>query len=207
MGITKNTRVVVTIPPGNWFGGYDRVSTPPLIEHLERRFGTEFYQLDTTPWAIDDRFAQQKQIEDLRDYNPDIAIALINSGYGMLCSVKTDGNARNLFTDILNIPLIMPWDHGLFQFPSLVPHHYPDSMNEGKNLRQRVRSVIDNPFMHHLPIDRGQVSEMRRIGMLTTDNVAVAPAAAYLPYLEFGRANEVRSSTEQLTNNSSATPS
>ena len=116
----------------------------------------------------------------------------------MLCSDQVDRGTANLFTDVLGIPLIMPWDHGLFQFPSLIQHQFPDGAVECGSVLTRIRGVLDHPLMHHLPIDSGQVAEMRRIGMLGSCNVTLAPAAAYSPYLDFGRAHQSPSNVDQV---------
>jgi hypothetical protein len=194
----RDIRVVVTIPPEGWFGGYDRVSAFALLEQIERRFGTEFYQLDTTPWANGSRFHQQRSLANLRAFRPELAISLSNAGYALLCSDQVDGATANLFTDVLGIPLIMPWDHGLFQFPSLIPHHLPGGTVKCEPVLARIRGVLDHPLMHHLPIDGGQVTEMRRIGMLGSGNVTLAPAAAYSPYLDFGRAHPSPSNVDRV---------
>lgn len=193
MSDLRNARIVVTIPPKGWFGGFDRLSTFPQIEQIEKRFNIEVYQLDTTPWALGSEYLQKRSIEHLRSYGPQLAISLNNAGYAFLCTVPSDDGVANLFTDVLGIPLVLPWDHGLFQFPSLIPRHFPDASEPASNVVARVRRVLDNPLIHHLPIDAGQVDEMRRLGLMTGSNYSLAPAAAYSPYLDFGLKHPARS--------------
>jgi hypothetical protein len=82
---------------------------------------------------------------------------LSNAGYALFCSAGDDA-ADNLFTDGLGIPLIMPWDHGLFQFTLLICRNLFHDAAEGWTALSRIREVLDYTLMHHLPIDTGQVT-------------------------------------------------
>jgi hypothetical protein len=180
-------RIVVTIPPRHWFGGFDRRAAFAIIAQLEQRFGTTFYQFDITPFIDGDTNGQSDAIRNLRAYKPHLAISLSNASYGILCAVKDAHGGANVFTDILNIPLMLLWDHGLFAFPSVVLSPLPAQPEDScSGALSRVSGVIDNPLMQHYPIDSGQVREMRRIGLLHSDNVSVVPAMAYKPFLDFG---------------------
>jgi hypothetical protein len=190
----SSARVVVTIPPRHWYGGLDRRAAFAIIQQLQQRFGSIFYQFDTTPFISRDTYEQQNAIANLRSYKPHLAISLSNAIYGLACAVEGDRGSANVFTDILNIPLMMLWDHGLFAFPSLIlnpPAERPEDSRS--DALRRVSSVIDTPLMYHYPIDSGQVSEMRRIGMLHSDKVNAVPAMAYKAFLDFGAQPRTRS--------------
>jgi hypothetical protein len=181
----SSARVVMVIPPKQWFGGHDRTGTLAVSLDLQKRFGSTFYHFDTTPFIFGDKRKQQDAIASLREYRPHLAIAPAN--YGLQSAVKTEGGTLNVFTDILEIPLMMLWDHGLFGFPSqiLAPlAETPQESREG-SLR-KISQIIDQPLMRHYPIDSAQVGEMRRLGMLHTDNVQTVPPVAYKPFLDFG---------------------
>lgn len=187
----SSARLVMAIPPKQWFGGQDRRGTLAVIPHLEQRFGSTIYHFDSTPFITGDTRKQKEAIANLRAFRPHLAISPAN--YGILCAVKSAGGKANVFTDILNVPLMMLWDHGLFGFPSqiLAPlaerpeDSLPDSI-------RRVSEAIDRPLMHHFPIDSGQVAEMRRIGLLHSDKVQPVPAVAYRPFLDFGEKRQSR---------------
>jgi Glycosyl transferases group 1 len=185
----KNARIVVTVPPAQWFGGYDRRAAFVLIEELERQFDLSFYRFDTTPFVFPDVRAQKVAVEQLADYRPDLAISLSNAGYGMACKIEDGGNTFNVFMDILGIPLMLLWDHGLFQFPSIVlsPPESPEQ-SQGGAIR-RVADAINHPLAYHYPIDTGQVAEMKRIGLLEDRNVFPMPSLAYKPFLDHGAAS------------------
>ncbi|HLG85842.1 MAG TPA: glycosyltransferase [Alphaproteobacteria bacterium] len=181
MNSLARARIAVTLPPEKWFGGYDRRAAEILIEQLEHRFGLAFHRVDTKPFAGGDLAGQLDLVDEVRAYQPDLAISLSNAGYGLMCALKATG--ANIFTDILGVPLLLLWDHGLFQFPSII---LSESPSEESDAIRRVRERISRPLMFHSAIDSGQVDEMRRIGLLATDNVSVVAAAAYKPYLNYG---------------------
>jgi hypothetical protein len=190
----SSARIVATIAPRQWFGGLDRRTSFALLENLQTRFGTTFYQFDSTPFTAGDTQKQQQAIADLRAFKPHLAISLANASYGLTCAVKRSNGSANVFTDILKIPLMMLWDHGLFGFPALILAPLPDRPEDSRpDALAQVAKVIDSPLMYHQPIDSGQVREMRRLGMLNSENVRTDPAVAYKPFLDFGarpRAND-----------------
>jgi len=182
----KNARIVVTIPPVQWFGGYDHRAAFTLITELERQFETSFYQFDTTPFIFPDVQGQKAAVERLRDYQPDLAISLSNAGYGMACKIEDGGTTANVFMDLLGIPLMLLWDHGIFQFPSIVLSPSNDPEQSRSNAIREVREAINHPLAFHYPIDTGQVAEMKRIGLLGDRNVFPMPSLAYKPFVDHG---------------------
>jgi hypothetical protein len=189
----SSARIVATIPPQKWFGGLDRRAAFTIIDQLQERFGTTFYQLDTTPFIFDDERKQQDAIANLRAYKPQLALSLSNAAYGLSCKVKSENGSANVFTDILNIPLMMLWDHGLFSFPSLVLAPLAERPEDSRpDALRRISSVIDAPLMYHYPLDSGQVSEMQRIGMMHSKNVGTVPALAYKAFLDCGARQTTR---------------
>lgn len=186
MVATSSARVVMVIPPKQWFGGQDRRGTLSVVPHLQQRFGSTFYHFDTTPFIFGDKRKQQIAIANLREYKPHLAITPAN--YGLRCVVQSERGTLNVFTDILEIPLMMLWDHGLFGFPSQILEPAAKAPEESlPGSMRRISEVIDQPLMRHYPIDSAQVSEMRRLGMLHTDKVQPVPAVAYKPFLDHGK--------------------
>ena len=182
---TSSVRVVVPIPPKQWFGGQDRRGVLAVFKSIQERFGTTFYQLDTTPFANGDIRKQKDAIENLRAYRPHLAISQAN--YALLSSVRSGEGRANIFTDVLKIPLMMIWDHGLFAFPSMILSPLAERAEDSRpGSLHKVCEVIDTPMMHHFPIDTGQVAEMRRIGMMHSEQVETVPAMAYDSFLDFG---------------------
>ena len=187
---TRFSRIAVTMPPENWFGGFDRRGAEVLLRGLERRFGQTFYQFDTTPFIYGDVRGQRDAVAKLKEYRPEIAISLSNAGYGVSCTIRSGNSSLNVFTDVMNIPLMLLWDHGLLQFPAILLAPLPQHpVASAANAIGRVRETIDHELAFHFAIDSGQVSEMRRIGLLRRADVTVVPALAYDPFIDFGVAN------------------
>jgi hypothetical protein len=186
MNSLARARIAVTLPPQGWFGGYDRRAADILLEQLEHRFGLAFHRVDTTPFVHGDLAGQLDLVDELRAYQPDLAISLSNAGYGFICVLKATG--ANIFTDILGVPLLLLWDHGLFQLAESILSRLPaDPKHSNSGAIKRVSEAVSRPLMFHSAIDAGQVDEMRRIGLLATDNVSNVVAAAYKPFLDYGK--------------------
>jgi hypothetical protein len=192
----KDARIVVTIPPVQWFGGFDHRAAFILAAELERQFETSFYQFDTTPFIFPDLQGQKAALERLRDYQPDLAISLSNAGYSLACKIEDGGSTANVFLDLLGIPLMLLWDHGIFQFPSIVLRPSNDPGQSRGNAIREIREAINHPLAYHYPIDTGQVAEMKRIGLLEDRNVFPMPSLAYIPFVDHGREGR-RSAYEQ----------
>src|SRR5262249_47386753 len=157
-----------------WFGGSDRRGALSTLHDLEQRFGFNFHRVDTTPFILGDASGQRDEIAQLRAYRPQLAISLTNAGYALTCRLA--GAKHNLFTDVLQVPLMMLWDHGLFQFPAIILSPLPQQPEDSSaGAISRVAETINHPLMHHFAIDSGQVAEMLRLGLLQTKNVAIMP--------------------------------
>ena len=183
----RSARLVATVAPEQWFGGYDRNAGLKELSNLERALGCTFYRFDVAPFFEGNETAQWQAVEDLRAFAPQAALGLPNAGYPLLCRVRVGHRRVNVFTEVLGIPTILPWDHAILQFPSLILGPLPDVPEysaEGAILRVRVQ--LDHPLYHHLALDSGHVSEMRRIGLLTSENVTFVPTQVYKPYIDHG---------------------
>ncbi len=181
-------RIAVTIPPESWFGGHDRLLSLRESAVLETEFGCRFHHVDTTPFIVGDVAGQRAEIDALRAFRPQAALGLPNGNYPWCCRTLSGSRRINIFTDILEIPLVLPWDHGLLQFPSMVLWQLPTGPEaSSEDAIQRVASRINHPLIHHIAIDSGHVAEMRRLGLLTSPNVTFMPAKTSWPYIRHGR--------------------
>ena len=70
----SSARIVMAIPPKQWFGGQDRRGTLAVAQHFQQRFGTTFYQFDTTPFIYGDARKQQDAIANLRAFKPHLSL-------------------------------------------------------------------------------------------------------------------------------------
>src|SRR5574341_1564547 len=106
-------RIVTTRPPLAWFGGVDFDFATEMAEEL-RALGATVFEVDVRGFVFANREYVKTIIQQLRSFHPDVAMALPNALYALQCC---DAEGHNIFRDILQIPIIMLWDHGLLQLP------------------------------------------------------------------------------------------
>jgi len=159
----KGVKVAVTRPPAVWFGGLDRVHAHDLAADL-RRMGATLFEVDVERLVLKDNDYTSLLLDGLREFRPDIALALPNGGYGVIC---TDSEGRNIFRDILQIPTILLWDHGPFQFCSLLLGQLPETPAESTDdAIARFRAALDHPLYIHYSPDKGHAALARALGAI-----------------------------------------
>lgn len=183
MGPLAGLRVAVTIPPTPWFGGIDYAFAIEMADEI-RALGAVVFELDVYPCALRNRVYVDDAIAALRSFRPDVAVSLPNSGYALHC-VTTAG--ENIFADVLQIPTIMLWDHGLLQFPShvLAPlPREPEAAADGSI--ERLRKVLNHPLYLHYSPDRGHLEQMGRLGLIDPTGVQWFLQPAYPNFVRYG---------------------
>lgn len=177
-------RVAVTIPPCGWFGGVDYRFALDMADEL-RCQGATLFELHLGGFIARNEAYIHSSIEALRAFHPDLAVALPNAGYALLC-VTTE--RENLFRDILEIPTILIWDHGVLQFSQLIlssPHGRAG--DESGNCIERLRRALDHPLFVHYSPDKGHVAAMHRLGILDAAKVTSFVHFAFPVYARAGR--------------------
>jgi Glycosyl transferases group 1 len=161
-------RVAATLPPPAWFGGVDRKFAVDMIRNLEE-MGADLLQIDIARLVAGDPAYVSRALSDLRTFQPDVALGTPNAGYAMLAA---DSQGRNLFRDILEIPTLLIWDHGVLQFAGLILQPLPNGAQESSDgCIGRLRKALDHPLFLHYSPDRGHTSAMRRLGVLVEQPV------------------------------------
>src|SRR5262245_34927904 len=122
-GPLTGLRIAVTRPPHTWFGGVDFDFAVEMAEGL-RALGALVFEVETDGFAWRNKRHIERSIDALRSFRPDVAVSLPNALYLLLCRTVTN---ENVFRDILEVPSIMLWDHGLFQLPKSALHPLPDT--------------------------------------------------------------------------------
>jgi hypothetical protein len=167
-------KIAVTSPPPEWFGSYDSKFAADMARDL-REMGAELMEIDIARLHAKDAEYVTAILADLRRFRPDVAIATPNAGYGMLV---TDPEGRHLFRDILQIPMILMWDHGVLQFSALVLRPAPNGVEDSSDGSiQRLRTALDHRLFIHYSPDRGHTALMRKLGVLIEQPVE--------PFLQF----------------------
>lgn len=174
--------VVATMPPRGWFGGIDYNFAVEMACEL-RDLGATVFELDTGGFITSNDLYIEGAIEALRSFRPDVAVSLPNAGYALLC--KTRG--QNVFRDILSVPTIMLWDHGLLQFPKLILDPLPRNVDQATDgAIRRLREALNHPLYFHYSPDRGHIAAMAKLGVVDSGSVRHFLQPAYPNFVHHG---------------------
>jgi hypothetical protein len=149
-----------------------------------RDLGATVFELDTAGFFSRNEIYIEDAVRSLKSFSADVAIALPNAGYSLLC--RTAQN-ENIFRDILQIPTLMLWDHGLFQFPRMILDPLPVSPKESSNgAIRRMRKTLDHPLFIHYSPDRGHIAALDRLGVIKAAKVRYFLQPAYPNFVRYG---------------------
>jgi hypothetical protein len=161
-------RIVVTMPPHAWFGGVDFDFAVEMSDEL-KALGATVFELEISPFVWRQASLIENAVEDIRAFRPDVALSLPNAGYILLCCTLA---GVNIFRDVLEIPSILLWDHGLFQLPARALEPLPSSAAGARQgAVARIREVVDHPLYHHYSPDRGHIDALDRLGIVSRSKV------------------------------------
>jgi len=178
----KGLRIVTTIPPHPWFGGIDYNFAIEMTEEL-RLLGAEVFELHIGSFITNNEIYIRDSIQALKAFRPKVALPVPNALYALLCR---DG-AHNIFKDILQIPTIMLWDHGLLQLPQQILGPLPNRPEDsaGGSIR-RLKQVLDHPLFIHYSPDRGHIDALDKLGVLDRAKVQFFLQPAYPNFVRYG---------------------
>jgi hypothetical protein len=161
-------KIAVTSPPETWFGAVDYKFAADMASNL-REMGANLLEIDISKFYPRDNPYTSAVLSDLRAFQPDVALGTPNAGYAMLV---TDAEGRNLFRDILEIPTLLIWDHGVLQFSGLLLHPLPNSVSESTDgCIARLRNALDHSLFIHYSPDSGHTALMKNLGVLVEQPV------------------------------------
>jgi hypothetical protein len=176
-------RVVVTMPPHTWFGGVDFNFAVEMAQEL-RDLGATVFDLDTGGFIVHNELYIDGAVEALKSFRPDVAVSLPNAGYALLCTTL---DQNNVFLDVLQIPTVMLWDHGLFQFPKLALEPLPKTAAEGTDgAIGRLRKMLDHALYIHYSPDRGHIAALDKLGVVDSRKVRFFLQPAYPNFVRYG---------------------
>src|SRR5690348_18459324 len=81
----KGLRLVATMPPHPWFGGVDYNFAVEMTTEL-RALGAEVFEVDVAGFTTQNDVYMRDVVRAVRSFRPDVAVALPNSLYVLLCS-------------------------------------------------------------------------------------------------------------------------
>jgi hypothetical protein len=145
-GPLSGLRIVTTLPPHPWFGGIDYNFAVEMSDEL-RALGASVFDLRVGSIITQNDVYIRDAIQTLKSFRPDVAVSLPNALYALQCNTA---KRENIFKDILQIPTIMLWDHGLLQLPQQILGPLPATPEEsaGGSIR-RLRKALDHPLYLH----------------------------------------------------------
>lgn len=165
-------RIAVVVPPAGWLNGVLRAYHDLYREALT---GLGLATIDVPLQAFRPPDAGQiaDLIAELRAFRPQAAISLSVGAWLMSCRLPADrdGWGPNLFTEILNIPALCPWDHA--------PIDFADALFEAievPDARTALRRELTHPRLIHWSRDSGQTRLMGDLGFLPAGKVIAEPS-------------------------------
>jgi hypothetical protein len=176
-------RIAVTLPPHGWFGGVDYNFAIEMSEEL-RLLGAAVFDVDVAGFTSQNEIYIASVIEGLQAFRPDVAVSLPNALYILLCATR---DQKNVFRDILRIPTLMLWDHGLLQLPRQILNHNPATPEESqKGAVRRIRRVLNHPLYLHYSPDKGHIAALDHLGIVAADKVRFFLQPAYPNFVRYG---------------------
>lgn len=178
----KGLRIATTIPPHSWFGGIDYNFAIEMSEEL-RLLGAEVFDVQIGSFITNNDLYIRDCIQALKAFRPKVALPVPNALYALLCRY----GAQNIFKDILQIPTIMLWDHGLLQLPQQILGPLPNRPEDsaGGSIR-RLKQVLDHPLFVHYSPDRGHIEALDKMGVIDRAKVRFFLQPAYPNFVRYG---------------------
>jgi hypothetical protein len=182
-GPLSGLRIVATMPPHPWFGGIDYNFAVEMSEEL-RALGADVFDLHVGSFIIQNDVYIRDTIQALKAFHPHVAISLPNALYALQCVTS---RRENVFKDILEIPTLMLWDHGLLQLPQQILGPLPATAEQstGGSIR-RLRKALDHPLFVHYSPDRGHIAALDRLGVIDSNKVHFFLQPSYPNYVRYG---------------------
>ena len=151
--------------------------------------GHDLFVLDTECFFARDTRRIDEAVRSVREFAPDIAIAFPNAGYGLGAQVQVAGQLKNLFTDLLEIPLALGWDDPLGQFSGTFLSPLPASIQDSQpGALQRMKTGIAHPLIRHYAWDTGHIKTMVDLGLIGEGQATFDMLPTKQAYIDCGKA-------------------
>ncbi len=175
----RDLRVIVAMPSQDSFRGHAFELASSLAQNW-RDLGATVAGVVPEEW--EDPSGRATLLSRLQRLDPHFAVALPNSGYGL---AFRDGSGRNLFTDVLSIPLVLKWDHLLTQ----APNYYLEEMYQAPQQTGALavlRAGLANRLNRHYVPDSGHIAEYEGLKLLSPDSAARYMSSPDAHFVEAG---------------------
>lgn len=162
------SRIAVTAPPKAWFHGISYAHYE-IYRRALADLGAKIFDVPVDAFLPPDAGRIANLIDDLRAFRPELAIGLPYLSCALLCRTEPerDGWQSNLFTDLLDVPVLGAWDHAPLELADqlLTPHPSVLAKSSAGTMAQLRRSLTD-PRLIHWSRDSGQTKIMCELGFL-----------------------------------------
>lgn len=182
MSDSRLRRVAVTLPPSSWGGGRERACAHLMISAI-RMLGIEVFEFDYEVFFSKNAQRIAEHIAQLRAFTPQVAVATPNAGYGVLA--RDPISKKNIFTEVLEVPLVLTWD-GVCQFATQLvslPAH-PNDSRSGTD--QALRAELRHPLLFHVAYDSGQIAALDALDIVPAARVLRTMPPIYQQFIAVG---------------------
>ena len=174
-------RLIIAIPPQQYFGGNDRENALTLIGPLKSVFPHVFlFDCDTYLSGSDSDFAAQ--LNAAKKFRPNVGLAIPNACYGMILDKRPSyytktfweklaffwsGTPRgNVFADELGVKTILLWDHVITHAAQFLIGYPPvERAKSCPGSLEKLRNGLSHKnFIHYVP-DSGHIDVLDRLGV------------------------------------------
>jgi hypothetical protein len=161
-----------------------------------RRLGAVVETISLAMWQDPgQRFATAWKV---KQFAPDLVLSLPNAGYALQFTDSSEEEANNLFTDILSIPLVLPWDHVLTQAPIYFVRDCLNSEPARRGALATISSRLNKRLHHHFFFDSGHVNAYEDLGLLPRGRWKTSLEPAHEHFIEQGKSPRVAEVTDRV---------
>jgi hypothetical protein len=189
-----SVRLIIALPPKQYFGGNDRENALTLIEPLKSLFPHIFlFDCDIYLSGSDADFS--RQMNAARKFRPNVGMAIPNACYGMILDKRASYYKKtfqeklafprretprgNVFADDLGVKTVLLWDHVITHAAQFLVGYPPVERSKScrGSLEKLRRGLNHENFIHYVP-DSGHIEVFDRLGVWAGSSIQryVVPA-------------------------------
>lgn len=173
-------RIVITVPPRDWFHGIEW-ELFVIYRRALSDLGCQLFEVPVDAFLPPDVGRIGALLTDLRAFGPDLAIGLPTGMYALLCRLppKRDGWKPNLFTDVLEIPTICIWAFAPIDFADQLLAPHPAAPSESKDgAAAALQRHLTHPLLMHCSRDSWQTRIMQALGFALPNQIVLMGSPA-----------------------------
>jgi hypothetical protein len=190
--LLSGLRLVVTMPPTEFFGGLDRRRAMDQAAAL-RALGATVYEFETEAVYLNAQSRLQHQIDEIREFAADAVIGAQHGGYaiqgGMIPAPGSSEEepSKNLFLDVMGLPTVLYWDHVITQAARYVITSWPRSPEESESgVTSTLKTLLTHPNAINFFPDSGHAAEIEKLGLYSCEHDPFFVTAVSQAFVQHG---------------------